>query len=119
MSVNITETNDGQLIEVELTGKLTGTDYDRFVPLTEQRIEQHGKIRLIVVLTDFHGWEVAALWDDIKWDVKHFNDIQRLAIVGDSKWEKGMSVFCRPFTTAEIKYFDLVNLDDARKWAAA
>ena len=119
MTANIVESNDGQLIEVELIGKLTDADYDRFVPLTEERINQHGKIRMIVVLTEFHGWDGAALWEDIKWDVKHFNDIERLAVVGDSQWEKGVAVFCRPFTTAKIKYFDLANLDEARKWAAA
>jgi pimeloyl-ACP methyl ester carboxylesterase len=27
-------------------------------------------------------------------------------MVGDKQWEKGMSVFCRPFTTATIHYFD-------------
>jgi hypothetical protein len=49
-------------------------------------------------------------------DVKHFNDIERLAFVGDGKWEKGMAVFCRPFTTAEIKYFDHAEIESARQW---
>jgi hypothetical protein len=29
-----------------------------------------------------------------------------------------MAVFCKPFTTAKIKYFDHTKLDDARKWVA-
>ena len=41
---------------------------------------------------------------------------QRLAIVGETKWEKGMAVFCRPFTTAKIKYFDQSDIDKARAW---
>ena len=32
----------------DLTGKLTTEDYEAFVPLTEQRIEQHGKIDILV-----------------------------------------------------------------------
>ncbi|OYP33050.1 STAS/SEC14 domain-containing protein [Rhodopirellula sp. MGV] len=116
MSTSVTEVDGGKTIEVHLTGKLSGADYEHFVPLTEHRIEQYGKIRLLVVFSDFHGWDAEALWDDIKFDVKHFNDIERLAVVGDSRWEKGMSVFCRPFTTAKIKYFDTSHLADARAW---
>ena len=68
---------------------------------------------------DFHGWNAGALWDDLKFDLKHFSDIERLAIVGDKAWEKGMSVFCRPFTTATIRYFDRSAIEDARQWVAA
>ena len=116
MSFRVTEIADGKIIEVELTGKLSKEAYEQFVPLTEQRIQQYGKVRMLVVLNDFHGWDAGALWEDTKFDVKHFNDIERLALVGESKWEKGMATFCRPFTTAKIEYFDLAQLDDARRW---
>ena len=79
-------------------------------------VKQHGKTRVLFEMVDFHGWEAAALWDDIKFDLKHFSHIERLAMVGDTKWEKGMSVFCRPFTTAEIRYFERTALDQARAW---
>ena len=116
MSSTVIEQFNGKQIEVHLNGKLTADDYEKFVPLTEQRINQFGKVRLLVILHDFHGWNASALWDDIKFDIKHFNDIERLAIVGESKWEKGMASFCRPFTSAEIKYFDQAELESARAW---
>ena len=33
-------------------------------------------------MTDFHGWDAGAAWEDIKFDIKHFADIERLAMVG-------------------------------------
>ena len=54
-----------------------------------------------------------------KFDVKHFADIQRLAMVGDRKWEHGMAVFCKPFTTAKIRYFDEHEADQAAEWIHA
>ncbi|QDT00606.1 SpoIIAA family protein [Adhaeretor mobilis] len=119
MSFQIDECEDGKVIEVRVTGKLTAEAYETFVPFVEQRIQQHGKIRFLVVMHDFHGWDAGALWEDIKFDLKHFSDIDRLAIVGESKWEQGMAVFCRPFTTAKIKYFDVSKLDAAREWINA
>ena len=41
---------------------------------------------------------------------------RRLAIVGESKWQKGMASFCKPFTTAKIKFFDHAHIDAARQW---
>ena len=42
-------------------------------------------------MKDFHGWDAGALWEDIKFDLKHFSDIERVAMVGEKKWQKGMS----------------------------
>ena len=70
-------------------------------------------------MTNFHGWSVGALWEDLKFDVRHFSDIERLAMVGEKKWQKGMSRFCRLFTTATIRYFEHDNLKAARQWVEA
>jgi stage II sporulation SpoAA-like protein len=119
MATTITEKNGGKVLEVAVHGKLTHSDYTRFIPEFERLVKQHGKIRVLFEMSDFHGWDAAALWDDIKFDLKHFSDIERLAIVGDQQWEKGMSVFCRPFTTATIRYFDQAAIETARNWLTA
>ena len=53
-------------------------------------MQQHGKICILFEMEDFHGWKTAALWEDLKFDLKHFAAIERLAMVGDRKWQKGM-----------------------------
>lgn len=110
---------DGKVLEVQVTGKLTKEAYQEFVPLVEKMVAQHGKVRILFHMHDFHGWEAGALWEDIKFDMKHFKDIERLAIVGESKWEQGMAMFCKPFTTAKIQYFDVAKIDEARTWIRA
>src|SRR5208282_2824693 len=57
-----------------------------------------------------------AVGEDIKFDMKHFADIERLAMVGDKKWQQGMAAFCKPFTKATIRYLDHAEADEARKW---
>lgn len=116
MPVTLTEKNDGRILEVQVTGKLSHEDYGHLVPAFERLVREHGKLGVLFEMVDFHGWEAGALWDDIKFDVKHFSDIERLAMVGDSKWEQGMSMFCRPFTTAAIRYFDRSAIAQARTW---
>src|SRR5262252_3961018 len=108
-----------KILEVRVSVKLTHDDYKSFVPAFEQLVKQRGKIRVLFEMADFHGWEAGALWDDLKFDLKHFSDIEKLALVGDKKWEKGMSVFCRPFTTAQIRYFGSSAIEEARAWLEA
>ena len=40
-------------------------------------------------MTGFQGWDAGAAWEDLKFDLKHFGDIERLAMVGDKKWQHG------------------------------
>ncbi len=118
-AVTLKETNGGKLLEVQLTGRLSTEDYEQFVPAVERLVKEHGKIRLLVEMHDFHGWTAGALWQDIKFDVKHFKHIERMALVGEAKWQHGMAVFCKPFTAATIRYFDRNQIDQARAWLTA
>ena len=119
MSVELHEEADGKVLTLKISGKLSKEDYQQFVPAVEQLIKKHKKIRVLCQMHDFHGWKVSALWEDIKFDVKHFADIERLALVGESKWESGMAVFCKPFTTAKIRYFDESKAPEAQEWIRA
>jgi hypothetical protein len=118
-AVTLKETIGGKVLEIQLTGKLAKEDYQLLVPAVERLVKDHGKIRLLVEMHDFHGWTAGALWQDIKFDAKHFSHIERLAIVGESKWQHGMAVFCKPFTAAKIRYFDRPAIDQAREWLAS
>jgi hypothetical protein len=84
--------------------------------VVERLVKEHGKIRLLVQMHDFHGWTAGALWEDIKFDAKHFKDAERLALVGEKKWQHAMAVFCKPFTAAEVRYFDHTMIEQARAW---
>jgi SpoIIAA-like len=118
MTVELKHDEQHKYLTVRVSGKLSKEDYQHFVPETEKLIKEHGKVRILFQMHDFHGWQAGALWEDIKFDIKHFKDIERLAMVGEKKWEAGMATFCKPFTTAKIKYFDDTQLADAEKWIA-
>ncbi|HTR35771.1 MAG TPA: STAS/SEC14 domain-containing protein [Bryobacteraceae bacterium] len=116
MAIEMKETHGGKVLELQLTGKLAREDYEKFVPEVERLVERHGKIRMLVEMHDFHGWSAGAMWEDTKFAVQYFSDIERLAVVGETKWQEGLSLFAKPFTAAEVRYFDRVRLNEARDW---
>jgi hypothetical protein len=82
----------------------------------ERRVQKPGKQRVLFDITGLQGWDAGAVWEDLKFDVKHFADIDRLAMVGDKKWQHGMAIFFKPFTKATTRYFDGSESAEARKW---
>ena len=119
MSIELIENVGGKLLEVKVSGKLSAEDYETLEPGVEKMIEASGKIKILFTMHDFHGWEVGAVWEDIKFAAKHCRDIDKIAMIGESSWEKWMSAICKPFTLSSIKYFDAGEEQAAREWLAA
>lgn len=104
------------VLEVMLAGKLTTEDYERFARRFEETAARNEKMRLFLTIDALEEWTAGAMWEDVKFDVKHFNDIERCAIVGDRKWEEVMTTLYKPFTRAEVRYFDTKDEMLAREW---
>ena len=115
MAIEIDDSSSAYLA-IKLSGKLTAENYEEFVPKVESIVKDRGSIRILITMHDFHGWEMAAAWEDTKFGVRHFHDIERLAMVGEKAWQHGMAVFCKPFTKATVRYFDLSDSRDAENW---
>jgi hypothetical protein len=107
MPIQTNEENGGKLLVVHVSD---------FVPEFERLVELHGKLHVLFDMSGFHGWTAGALWEDTKFAMHHFSDIDRLAVNGENKWQKGMATFCKPFTKATVKYFDHAEASEARKW---
>ena len=103
MPIQLKEEDGGKILVVHVSGKLTKADYEYFVPEFDRLIEQHSKLRVLFDMTNFHGWEASALWEDIKFGIEH-PDIDRLAMVGENEWQHAMATLSKPFTKAAIHY---------------
>lgn len=116
MTIRLNEEDGGKVLAVHVSGKLLKADYGQFVPELERLIRQHGKLRMLFDMSDFHGWDAGAAWEDFKFGVEHYADIERLAMVGETRWQHGMAALCKPFTKAQVRYFERADAAEARKW---
>jgi hypothetical protein len=110
------QTGSPKIIGFKLSGKLHHADYEKFVPAVESALVAESTPCLFAQFEDFHGWDLHAAWDDIKFGVKHYSDFDRIALVGDRKWEEWMAKLCKPFTKATVRYFDVSEADAAWGW---
>jgi hypothetical protein len=105
-------------IGFKLSGKLHHEDYKHLVPLVDAEIAKDGKVNVLAQFHDFHGWDAHALWDDIKFATTHCTKIKRIAVVGETTWERWMASVCQPFTMAKLRYFGAGELEAAKAWLA-
>jgi len=116
MAVELLENAEARTLEVSVSGKLSADDYETLEPGVDKLIESSGKIKILFIMHDFHGWDLGAVWEDIKFATRHCRDIEKVAMVGEKTWEKWMATICKPFTMSKIKYFDAGEDDAARQW---
>ncbi|MCB0538708.1 MAG: STAS/SEC14 domain-containing protein [Chitinophagales bacterium] len=113
--MNINQIQDN-IIYTQATGTLTKEDYEKLLPVLKLLLEKHEKIRWLFSMEDFTGWEPVALWKDLQFDIKHVNDFEKIAMVGEKEWQKWLTNIMKPFTPAEILFFEVADREAALKW---
>jgi hypothetical protein len=121
MSLRLTEIRSAPkiepfyVIETQLSEKLTIKDYSALAPVIDLLAKKQ-PIRFIVELNDFHGWISGDLWEDTRFASRSFYNVERIAIVGENPLEQGIAMFCKPFSSAAIRYFNSSDIQLARGW---
>lgn len=108
--------NENQVLTVTASQKLTKEDYTCLLPELEKLLEKHGSLRFYIVLEDFAGFELGALTEDIKFDIRHKNQFGKTAIVGDKKWEEWGTKISKIFFCSEMAFFYKDQSDEAWDW---
>jgi len=103
-------------IEVTMLGKLKHEDYQLFVPMIDKALKNAKglEVDLLVDMRGFNGWELLAAWDDMKFGVKHRNAFNKMAIVGNKKWEEDSVAMMSHLMKGKSKFFK--DRDKALAW---
>lgn len=106
------------LLTVRVSGNLTADDCEAANSDFKQAVDQaEGKLNAVFEIAGLRGWSIAELWKALKFDVKHFDDFRRIAaVVQPNAAELGGNV-PSTFTNADVKFFTIEEIDDAKSWA--
>ena len=98
-------------------------DYEKIHPLIHNIINTGKKVRWYFEMDDCLISNSTGFWEDGiievnygKMNFTHSDDLEKIAIVGDKKWESWMRSVMKPFAKASIMYFDLPDREKAREW---
>ncbi len=116
--ITVKSHSDGALIEAELSGEVTSSDYaEVLVPAIEAALTNHDAVRLLVIMSEeFQGYDLAAAWSDTKLGLSHWRGFDRIAVVADKKWVQTSVRLAAPILPCPVQVFDLDEVEEARRW---
>lgn len=84
-----------------------------------REIDAGAQPRVLAILENFEGWEKGVDWNDLDFMLSHGNEIAKIAIVGEPRWEPEALAFAGAgFRRAPVKFFPTAQLGEARTWIA-
>jgi len=105
------------LATVTLAGQLSQEDIQQVTPKLDETIADQGAIRVLLNLVDFDGWDgLHAAWNHFTLVKNHHHAIDRIAVVGNRRWEQALAAMVRPFVHATQRYFDETQQNEAYLW---
>jgi len=118
MSATLEYQNDNIYL-LRVGGLLKKAEIDAAQADFTQHLAPGGPIKLLVLLEDFTGWERGADWGDTDFFFSHRDDIEKIAAVGDPRWEAEVLAFTGAgLRNGPVKFFAETKESDAHAWLA-
>ena len=116
----IIEIKDGNTWQIRISGIIKKSEIDAIQASAGKDIRNFGKIKVLLILEGLQGWEVGADWSDMSFIAAYGDDIEKIAMVGDLKWQTESLMFVGAgIRRTQVKYFPPAELEQARAWLHA
>jgi hypothetical protein len=106
------------VVALRAVGIITAKDYrDMLIPLVEEKLKTHEKIKCLVVLDDeYSTYSGDAAWADMKFGLGHVRHFARCAMVTDIAWMTRAARLFMPLMPFPFQTFPLAELEKAKEW---
>ena len=111
------EQEEGNLRVLRITGLLRKSELDAVQAVEARQWRPATRVKALVIVEDFKGWERGANWGDMTFFETHGDQIDKIAIGADPKWEIEILAFTGAgFRRAPVKFFPVSQLALVRAW---
>ena len=118
MSANL-EQSDDRLCVLRVGGELKKSELDAAESRFVEIIAGVGAVKLLVLLENFTGWERGEAWGDTDFFFSHRDDFEKIAVVGNPRWEAQVLAFTgAALRKGPVKFFPETAETEARAWLA-
>ena len=117
MTIKLSLIDDSNIYLVEVSKVLGINELRSMQKKCEEIIQKIGHIKILIVISDFVGWEKADGWEDNSFSERNDASIDKIAIVGDEKWQDLAYVFTvKGLRPVEIEFFEESKIASATQW---
>jgi hypothetical protein len=107
---------DTNIVGVHLSDTLTEDDYEAFAHQLRDQLEAHMTVRLLFEIEDVEGWEPEDRWEDLTFDMRQVEDVDKVAVIGDDPWEPLADKIEFLFPSSLIQTYEDADREDGLEW---
>jgi hypothetical protein len=107
---------DTNIVGFRLGDTLTEDDYEDFVSELRHELEAHTTTRLVLEIDGVDGWEPEDQWENLALDVRHVQDLDKVAVIGDDVWEPLLDKIELLFPMSQIQTYEDADREEALDW---
>lgn len=118
--IYICHKSHSNILMTKVHGVFTQQDFEEaFIPRLQEILAEFPTVSIVAEFeNDFMGWELAALWREIKFSFEYLNVINKIAIIGNSNLLKWSFSVLHPLSHISIERFAHGEIEKAQAWAA-
>jgi len=102
-SLDLPDTN---ILGFHLSDTLTEDDHDELASALRDTLEEHTTARVVFKIDGVDGWEPEEKWEEFALDIRHVQDLDKVAVVGDEVWAPLLEKIELLFPTSQIQTYD-------------
>lgn len=108
------------VIRLVIDGEVKQSDIDQAAKVMEDSLKEPGKLRLLMEVKHLEGYDsITTFMKDTQKTFQHYTDFEKIAIVTEEKWLKGVASLSDLINPANIKQFSLSERELAEEWVEA
>lgn len=108
------------VVHVRIRDVMRAADQKMLESVAVKLIEEGKKVRVLAVLENFKGWEKGGAGADLGFMMDYYDDIAKMAIVGDEQWKEDTLLYVgKGLRSTEIEFFPPSALKKAEEWVKA
>ena len=108
----------GNVVGARFSGAITQQDLRGIVSEVQRVLATTGKMRFLV-LAEHMRWRPGWFWSDFRYTVQFAPRMERIAIVGRTRWEEWYTRIVDRLVRAEVRHFRPEQIDQAWSWLRA
>lgn len=107
---------DSNILGFEFRDTLTEDDRIAFASTVREHLERHTTTRILFVMNDVDDWSPEERWEDLAFDIRHVQALDKVAVVGNDLWETWLEKVETLFPMSVVQTYTTEDYDEAAEW---
>jgi hypothetical protein len=110
------ESPDQNICGIKLSNTLTEDDLDGLASHVREPLEKYTTVRFLFQVDGVDGWEPEEGWEDLAFDLRHVQNVDKVAVLGDDVWDPLAEKIRFLFPESSVESFDEDDEEEAWNW---